>query len=188
MDGLSGGGLTCFSDAGLVVSDNVKPFDPSKRKPAGHAIDLEAPFFSPRTEPVRDYSKCDHTLLGFEYSVQQRKVYCKCGEEVDPFDAIVAMGRSASRMQDAANTIKEERLRKAEEKAKRQFVKSVTSSSLVYDRLRRPYARDYGLECGHTVRQHRGRGFKRHWRSATCTKCFRAAELAKKNIQTVPAS
>ena len=58
----------------------VERFDPAKRKPAGKAIDLNQPFFVPRHEPMRDYSKCDHTLLGFEYSIKHRKVYCKCGK------------------------------------------------------------------------------------------------------------
>lgn len=171
-----------------MADEKVTPFDKSRRKPAGHAIDMDAPFFEKRPEPPRDYSKCDHSQLGFQYDEKKRKVYCRCGEEVDAFDAIVAIAHVGMRQRWAAEEIKAERARKAEEKAKRPFVKKVTSSALVYDRARRPYARDYGLECGHQLRQHRGRGFKRVWRTATCTECFRAAELAKKNITSVPSA
>lgn len=164
----------------------VTAFDKSKRKPAGQSVDLDAPFFNERKEPPRDYSKCDHTQLGFEYSVKHRKVYCRCGELVDPFDAVVALAHAERRLQSTREAIDEHNRKQAEEKAKKPFVKAVAGFEHSYDRRGAAMSRTYRLECGHSVTQHRGRGFKRYWKKATCVECYRASELAKKNIAIVP--
>jgi hypothetical protein len=168
-----------------MEDQKVTRFDKAKRKPAGKAIDLDAPFFEERHPEPRDYSKCDHSRLGFQFDKKMRKVYCRCGEEVDAFDAIVALAYAEKRLQSTRAVIEDDARKKAEEKAKKPFVKKVTGFEHHYDRKGVPLARDYRLECGHTIRQHRGRGFNRHWKQATCTTCFRAAELAKKPISVV---
>ena len=168
-----------------MSESKITAFDKSKRKPAGQAIDLDAPFFEERRPDPRDYSKCDHSRLGFQFDKAHRKVYCRCGEEVEAFDAVVAMAYAERRLQSTRAAIEEDARKKAEEKAKKPFVKKVTGFQHHYDRKGVALARDYRLECGHTIRQHRGRGFKRYWKKATCVTCFRAAELAKTPISAV---
>ena len=96
-----------------MADDKIAQFDPSKRKPGGISVDLDAPFFTRRREPLTDYTKCDHTRLGFEYDVKHRKVYCRCGEEVDSFDAIVALAQAEQRLQHTREVIEAEARKKA---------------------------------------------------------------------------
>lgn len=157
----------------------VVAFDASRKNKID--VNLDEPFF---TLKRASYRECDHKNLGVELDMDTRKVYCKCGTEIDAFDGLLIYAHAERRQRWAAERIEEAARKEAERQAKRQHVKRVTQWAQRPKFRGRHGGWDVLLECGHSSTWDK----KRQPREMTCEKCYRAAELAKKNIASVPPS
>lgn len=162
--------------------ERVVAFDASRKKKI--EINLDEPFF---TLKRASYPDCSHKDRGVEMDMDTRKVYCKCGVEIDAFDGLLIYAHAESRQRWAAERIEEVARKEAEQKAKRPFVKNTAGFSARCSG-KRIIGYDVRLECGHTKTWFRGKRRKHPPRTMTCEQCYRAAELAKKNIAVVPTS
>lgn len=162
--------------------DNVVVF--RKRDGEQVAVDLREPFFKERP---RDYTKCDHTRRGVEYDLSERKVYCKCGEQIDPFDALLIYAHAERRLIHHAESIKEHERKEQEKKDRRPFVREHSGYAAFYAQgNKRVLGYMVNLKCGHSVRWYKGK--RRHSsppRSMTCDACYRAWELEQRGVKTV---
>lgn len=157
--------------------DNVEVFDPSRKRTI--PVDLDAPFFTTRRT---EYPNCNHRDRGVTLDVDTRKVFCKCGEQIDAFDALLLYAHAEQRLQSTRYVIEEHRRKEEEKKAKKPFLRRVTGFSARYNRRNRVIGYDVSLECGHRVIWDR----RRPPRNVTCDKCFRNHELQTKGVSVPP--
>ena len=147
-------------------------FDASRKKQV--EIDLEKPFFKV-VRPHDDPTKCNHHNRGVTLDVKTRRVYCKCGEQIDTFDALLIYANAERRLQNDRAALDEHKRKEAEQKAKKAFVQRVRGASAIYGRNGRTI-RGYHitLECGHPAMWFRKR--PKMPREMQCPKCFDEAQ------------
>lgn len=156
--------------------DNVEVFDPArKKKPM--PVDLDAPFFETRRT---EYPNCNHRNRGVTLDVDTRKVFCKCGEQIDAFDALLIYAHAERRLQNTRHVIEEQNRKEAEKKAKKPFARRVTGFVTRFHRGK-PIGYDVRLECGHKTYWDR----RRQPRQITCNECFRADQLKANGVGVI---
>ena len=156
--------------------DNIEVFDPArKKKPM--PVDLDAPFFEQRRV---EYPNCNHRDRGVYLDVDTRKVFCKCGEQIDAFDALLIYAHAERRLQNTRDVIKEHERKEAEKKAKKPFARRVTGYVTKFKR-KKVIGYDVSLECGHKTFWMR----RRCPLQITCDKCFRAEQLKAKGVGVI---
>lgn len=144
----------------------------------------DKPFFTVLPRP--QYPDCDHTRRGVTLDTTLRTVFCECGKQIDPFDALMVYANAEKRLiqtrADIERHRKEEADKKREQEERKPFLREVRGFTSVFN-PEPPNGDgaligfDVRLSCGHTVRWG-SRGRRRPKRHLTCDICLRT-ERAK---------
>lgn len=156
---------------------NILAFDSTKKREP-EPVNLDTPFF---TVKHTHYPDCDHRNAGVTLDVARRVAVCKCGVEIDCFDALLIYAHAQRRLVETKEFIKEHRRKEEEKKAKRPFVRDIGGYSQI--RSSRGHFRYYDitLSCGHHLSWTR----KKLPRRATCEICFKNAQLRASGAEPI---
>lgn len=124
-----------------------------------NGVDLDEPYFVLEGRWMKmGKQQCMHDNHGVRLDEIDRRCYCRgCGLQIDPFEALLNYANAESRLVSQAEFIKQsqhaEATRKANEKARRPFVRTVTGWTAIKDMtLKAEPVIGYTLtlECGHS--------------------------------------
>lgn len=127
---------------------------------------------------------CTHQWRGVTLDIGTRRVFCKCGEQIDSFDALLIYAHAETRLVSTRESIEEHKRKEAEKKARRPHFKKHVGFARRSDNS----GFDVRLECGHsafwdTRRRTRFRSYPP--RGMTCLQCVRDAELKARGVATL---
>lgn len=141
----------------------------------------DKPFFDLLPRPF--YPDCDHSRRGVTLDPTTRQVFCKCGKQIDAFDALLLYAHAEKRLvstrEDIEQHKKEEADKKREQAERKPFLRETNGYSAVFN-PRPPkgdgamIGYDVRLSCGHTVRWP-SKGRRSPTRHMTCDICLRSA-------------
>lgn len=165
--------------------------DETQQKPAIAVVDL-----TERREAIRNdaffeiktpqYPDCSHQWRGVTLDRGTRRVFCKCGEQIDPFDALLIYAHAEQRLQHTREVIEEQKRKEQEKKDKKPHFHRHTGYSTRFGTRGEPIGYDMRLECGHgvfwDVRWRRRKGAPR---GVTCNECYREAQLKARGVAVV---
>jgi len=139
----------------------------------------DKPFFTVLPRP--QWPDCDHSRRGVEIDRTKRTVYCKCGAQLDPLDALLIYAATEQRLVSTRADIerhqREEAEKKQREAERKPFLREVRGFYQVCnptppngDGAMVGY--DVSLSCGHTIRW-ASRGRRHPKQRLTCDVCLR---------------
>jgi len=140
---------------------------------------LDKPYFATTTRSTH----CLHQQFGVRLDKQTQRAYClKCNEEIALFDALWNYHHAEERLVATLRNLDEHDRREADrqqrDKARRPFMRKVTSTKDVHDMTLKSEpvtGRIYTLECGHT----REMDGERRFEKVHCHQCQQAANPVK---------
>src|SRR5690349_7527055 len=95
----------------------------------------DKPFFTVLPRP--QYPDCDHTRRGVTLDTTRRTVFCKCGKEIDAFDALMIYAQAEKRLISTRNDIErhkaEEARKKREQEERKPFLREVRGFASVFN-------------------------------------------------------
>jgi hypothetical protein len=169
--------IVTITDPAATPPEKIVAFDKARKKLLD--VDLDRPFFA--IKRYVDPGKCDHRHRGVTLDMATRKVYCRCGDEIDAFDALLIYAHAETHLQNTRHYLEEHARKEQEKKDKEPHVKQVTAAQRVTGRRGRFLGWQLRLDCGHQMQWDR----KRLPKTATCDSCYRAAVLQARGVGVV---
>lgn len=162
---------------GAKPPGKVIVFDSTKPHPT-EPINLDTLFFEVKRP---EYPNCNHLDRGVTLDIGTRKVTCKCGVEMDAFDALLAYAHSERRLVNTWERIQEYKRKEREKKDKKPFARDITGLQTRFASGGRVIGYILTLRCGHQ----RCWDKKRRPRSAHCAECMKNAKLKDGGVAVI---